>query len=155
MRYVNLLVIHRTEAGRTGQEVARCENGAYHLFVRQDGQVDWALGGGFGLGFELRGAHAVGYNSQSIGIAVYGCFDPCPDGKPGPLPHNLHPTQAQLDALELLCLGLCWWFGRKLYLAGHTELRGATRYPGKVCPGRNLDMCALREKTGCPTFPVS
>lgn len=149
-RPIDLLVIHRTEAGRTGPEVAQAEGPAYHLFIPKDGSVQWALGqGGFDLGFELRGAHAVGYNARSIGIAVYGCFDLEPEGKPQfPKPTNLHPTQAQLDTLDVLCRGLQWWLGDIVNLAGHTELPNATRFPGKRCPGRNLDMSKLRESTG-------
>ncbi len=148
-RNIDLIVIHRTEAGFDGATVSRNEPVAYHLFVRQDGQVDWALSAhGFDLGFELRGAHAVGYNSRSIGIAVYGCFDPEPEGQPMyPLPRNLHPTKAQLDSLEVLCSGLTWWFGKPLMLAGHTELPHSTRFLGKRCPGRNLNMDLLRAKT--------
>lgn len=156
MRHIDLLIIHRTEAGHTGREVAQNEPGAYELFIRKDGTVDWALSQeGFDLGFELKGAHAAGYNSRSIGIGVFGCFDEQPEGKPLPYkPRNLHPTQAQLDSLELLCVGLSWWIGRNLHIAGHTELPGSTRFQGKRCPGRNLDMNALRAKTRQTLPPV-
>lgn len=159
-RKVTLLVIHRCETGHTGQEVARVEPGAYHLFIDKVGQVHWALSPGpnhtWDLTFRDRGAHAMMWNADSIGIAVYGCFDEAPEGKLlDPPPHNLHPTQAQLDALEVLIEGLCWWFSKKLFLAGHTELPRASRDPLKVCPGRNLRVAEIRQRLGLklPNFP--
>lgn len=151
MRTINQLVVHRSEAGLTGREVATHEPQAYHLFIRQNGQVDWALHPwkSFDLGFEQPGQHAIGHNAHSIGIAVYGCFDEAPDSVLlCPPPRNLHPTQEQLDSLYTLCAGLAWWVGsgteHKVAISGHTELPDATAFPGKVCPGRHLDMGLLR-----------
>ncbi len=150
-RKVNLLVIHRCETGHTGAEVAKDEPGAYHLFIDKVGEVHWALGAGpnhtWDLTFAQRGAHAMYWNANSIGIAVYGCFDPEPDGVLlSPLPLNLHPTPAQLAALDVLVEGLCWWFGKRLFLAGHTELPRSHRDPRKVCPGRNLKVAEFRDR---------
>lgn len=155
-RRIDLLVVHRQEAGHTGAQVALNEPHAYHLAVNKDGSVDWALSGkGFDLGFELPGQHATGYNWNSIAVALYGCFDPAPDGQElHPPPLNLHPTKAQLDTLNVLLPGLAWWSGAK-HLMGHTELPHATRFPGKVCPGRHIDLDALRAKTGLTRLPTS
>lgn len=144
MRNIDLIVIHRNENGSNGAELKVNAPGEYHLFVRRDGIVDLTLG------FELRGAHAIGFNHNSIGIAVHGDFDPAPHGA-----HYLYqyPTQAQLDALECLVLGLQWWLGKSLYVNGHTELPKASADPKKVCPGKYLNMHELRRKTGTQPYP--
>lgn len=135
------VVIHRSESGHTGDEVARRAPGAYHLFVRKDGTTDLVLGD---LGFEVSGAHAVGFNRISVAIAVYGCFIEAP---PGIRYKNQRPTQAQLDSVELLILGLKWWLGRDLWVMGHTELPKASRDPSKVCPGPYFPLDAIRAHT--------
>lgn len=141
MRAIDTLVIHRYEV-TTGTD--------YNMLIGPDGAVD-VTGS-----LEQVGAHAVGWNHRSLGIAAYGCFDPEPESLPlAHLPHNLHPTPQQLAALETLVLGLCWWLGKRLYVAGHTELPNASRFPGKRCPGRYLDMDALRALTGTELPPLT
>lgn len=139
MRHIDLIVVHRNENGHTGRELVLQGQAEYNLFIRKDGTVDVVVP------LEYRAAHAVGYNSRSVGIAVYGCFMDELDGRKC---FNAHPTQAQLDSLDLVILGLQWWLGTKLAVNGHTELPGASRDPKKVCPGPNLDLNAVRRRTG-------
>ncbi len=146
MRNIDLIVIHRNENGHTGAELKINAPNEYHLFVRRDGTVDITLA------FELRGAHAIGVNHNSIGVAVHGCFI---DPPPGRSYLNMRPTQQQLDALEMLVGGLKWWLGKDLYLAGHTEIPKASADPAKVCPGRHLDMHRLRAVTKSKPWPGS
>lgn len=65
----------------------------YHFVIRKDGTVelgrpDWSVG-----------AHAYGYNSDSIGIHVCGNFE------------QAEPTEAQLNALPMLIADICDAYG--------------------------------------------
>lgn len=70
--------------------------------------------------------HAAGVNTNSIGICLVGHFD------------QEKPTQAQISALVELCRDIK---GR----LGITRIIGHREVPApKSCPGKNLDMDALR-----------
>ena len=126
-------MVHRTEAGRTPEEV-KAKEGAlglgYHYFVDGDGnthrlapdtQLLW---------------HARAWSRGMLGVAVYGCF------LQGEGIANQHPTGKQLFALENLCLALWHRYG-PLPILGHTDLPHGSHDPLKVCPGPNLDVAAL------------
>ena len=89
----------------------------YHFVVRKDGSVelgrpDWSIG-----------AHAYGFNSDSIGIHVCGNF------------MQAEPTKAQLDALPQLIADICDAYGliaADAIVVGHRDLMAT------ACPGDNL-----------------
>ena len=101
---------------------------AYHAVVTADGEVE----------ISERDTkicmHAVGYNGESLGIAVVGDFR-----KAKIRPH-------QYAALLQWCVDKCRAYGiQPGRVSGHTDLPGATNTPGKICPGKGIDIQQLRE----------
>jgi hypothetical protein len=93
----------------------------YHLVVRRDGVIEQALP------LDVPGAHAVGVNHQSIGLAFIGDGD-----------DPATPTTAQYAALircavDLVLLERC-------SMIGHTDITWASADPSKRCPGPGLPM---------------
>ena len=89
----------------------------YHFVIRKDGSIelgrpDWSVG-----------AHAYGFNSDSIGIHVCGNFD------------QAEPTKAQLDALPQLIADICDAYG---LIAADTIVVGHRDLMATACPGDNL-----------------
>lgn len=89
----------------------------YHFVIRKDGSIelgrpDWSIG-----------AHAYGFNSDSIGIHVCGNFD------------QAEPTKAQLDALPQLIADICDTYG---LIAADTIVVGHRDLMATACPGNNL-----------------
>lgn len=89
----------------------------YHFVIRKDGSIelgrpDWSIG-----------AHAYGFNSDSIGIHVCGNFD------------QAEPTKAQLDALPQLIADICDAYG---LIAAGTIVVGHRDLMATACPGNNL-----------------
>lgn len=89
----------------------------YHFVIRKDGSIelgrpDWSIG-----------AHAYGFNSDSIGIHVCGNFD------------QAEPTKAQLDALPQLIADICDAYG---LIAADTIVVGHRDLMATACPGNNL-----------------
>ncbi len=91
----------------------------YHFLVSTTGRVEQLMA------LTCVGAHAVGYNSQSIAIALVGNFER--DRVPGP----------QLRAASRVCAALVP-INKGLVIGGHTVTFNASSDPGKVCPGPNL-----------------
>ena len=89
----------------------------YHFVLRKDGSIeigrpDWSIG-----------AHAYGFNSESIGIHVCGNFD------------QVEPTEAQLNALPMLIADVCAAYG---LIAANTVVVGHRDLMATACPGNNL-----------------
>lgn len=89
----------------------------YHFVIRKDGTVelgrpDWAIG-----------AHAYGFNSESIGVHVCGNFD------------KVEPTEAQLNALPMLLADICDDYG---LIASDSVVMGHRDLMATDCPGSNL-----------------
>jgi len=99
----------------------------YHFLVRADSKVEQMLP------LTQRGAHAIGYNYRSIGIACVGDYRYQP------------PTPEVWDQLVRLVAALLPLNGG-LMLAGHSDLQGATGDTGKVCPGKHLPIGELAEQ---------
>ena len=89
----------------------------YHFVIRKDGTIErgrpeWAIG-----------AHAYGFNSESIGVNLAGNFD---EGE---------PTKEQLNSLVELLQYLCGEYNiepNKDNLVGHRDLMAT------ACPGESL-----------------
>ena len=98
----------------------------YHFLIRYPyGQVEQLLP------LSRRGAHAIGYNYQSIGVAVVGRLDL------GPASNDQYMT------LVMICADLAR-INKGLIIVGHTDLPGASADKNKHCPGKYLDISKLR-----------
>jgi len=99
---------------------------AYNMIIMPNGVVEQALP------FDRYGWHAKAYSLTHIGIGCAGDFTRAP--MPG-------------DQLESL-LKVLWWCslyrGGVVDVFGHTEKKDATGYVGHQCPGRFVDMDAIR-----------
>lgn len=96
----------------------------YHIIIRRDplGTIEQILP------IMVQGAHAIGYNSRSIAVAVIGNSDERP------------PTSEQHAGLVKVCQTLCR-LNHGLQLVGHTDLPGApSGDPSKKCPGQYLPL---------------
>ena len=99
----------------------------YHYVVERDGTVV------SGRSLSLQGAHcaAGGMNFYGIGVALLGNLE------------NHPPLAAQRTSLNNLLLELCRRFNIPAQrVLGHREVPGAAT----ACPGRNLDMAAVRDE---------
>lgn len=102
----------------------------YTFVICEDGAVDQSL--------ELSdaGPHARKWNTPAVGIAVIGDF------------REHVPKAAQWVNLVELSVELLRWLGlSSTGLYGHDELPGGSVDPLKKCPGKHLDMHALRLET--------
>lgn len=97
----------------------------YHFLVRQGGTIEQLLP------LSLRGAHAVGYNNMSVGVAVVGDF------------RHQEPQVAQLTSLEALCAAMVPVKRNGLLIVGHTQVPGSSHDETKICPGAYLNIPAL------------
>lgn len=94
----------------------------YNYFIEEDGTVYE------GRGLHI-GAHAKGYNSETIGVCMSGNFD------------IYHPTARQINSLHVLCQALMKQFSLSTAdILGHRELESVT----KTCPGLYFSMEELR-----------
>lgn len=137
----NMIVVHNTGnptdddmGAERINEFHRRENDwaaiGYHFVIRKDGTIErgrpeWASG-----------AHAVGYNSESIGICVSGNF------------MIGTPTPAQIESLAMLLANLCADYNLPIdrdHILGHRELNDTD------CPGDNL-YNMMREIVGKANF---
>lgn len=89
----------------------------YHFVIRKDGTIE------LGRPYWAIGAHAYGFNSNSIGIHVCGNFD------------IAEPTKEQLDALPMLIADICDAYG---FIAGAGIVVGHRDLMATACPGNNL-----------------
>lgn len=123
----NRVVIHHT-GNPTDDDLSSTEINAshqaqgwvcigYHYVIRKDGHIE------IGRPHWTVGAHAYGYNSDSIGIHVCGNFE---IGK---------PTDAQIESLAMLLANVCTDYGLPIdkdHVVGHKDLMAT------ACPGQNL-----------------
>jgi hypothetical protein len=92
----------------------------YHILISPMGRVEQTMP------LACRGAHAKGYNSESIAVAVIG------DPRKRPLP------APQMRALVRTCADLVP-INRGLVIGGHTvSFQNASADPNKICPGEHL-----------------
>jgi len=91
----------------------------YHILITAGGRAEQLLP------LSAVGAHAPGYNHQSVAVAVVGNF------------HDVTPSPSQMRALVRVCLDLVPLNGA-LNIGGHTVTFGASSDLGKVCPGPGL-----------------
>lgn len=125
------IVVHHT-AGSPRQDVHDIH--AYHLSkgwigigysLVQDAEGEWWEG----RGLDTVGAHATGHNANSIGVCLIGNFED------HPLP------AARYQSLVEMVAHLCRRYSLTAAdVVGHRELPGART----LCPGRHLDLDALR-----------
>ena len=102
----------------------------YHFLIRVNAPT-WTVEQLLPL--SIRGAHAIGYNYRSWGIAVLGDF------------RRAAPPVGQYDALvQLVALLLPAVRPDGLIVAGHTDLPGAAANSKKVCPGSFLPAAKVR-----------
>jgi N-acetylmuramoyl-L-alanine amidase len=99
---------------------------SYHYVIGQDGAI-----------FKCQPAtsitwHAKGANGHGLGICLVGNFD------------TQKPTEKQLAALVWLCRTCLQAYPTIRHILGHREVPGTK----KSCPGKNVDMDALRETIG-------
>lgn len=142
----NIQVVHRLGIDKlisidgivgegTPVEVARCfqkhreyktdELMPYHFLVRKDGRVQQCLP------LDLIGNGARRLNRNGLHIGVEGDF------------RTNKPTPQQAFSLTALCVAL-YLNGAKI-ITGHTEQRGCSADPDKVCPGKHLSTDGLRK----------
>ncbi|MEH7464736.1 peptidoglycan recognition family protein [Bacillus thuringiensis] len=94
----------------------------YNYFIEENGTIYE------GRGLHI-GAHAKGYNTNSIGICISGNFD------------IYDPTPVQMISLHWLCKQFMHQFSlHSKQVLGHRELDGVT----KTCPGTRFSMETLR-----------
>ncbi|WP_459500100.1 peptidoglycan recognition protein family protein [Bacillus sp. C1] len=130
LQKVTKLIIHHTaedgwdvyQTHEFHQKVRGWSGIGYNYFIEEDGTV-----------FEGRGlyvgAHAKGYNSETIGICITGNFD------------EYDPTLAQMNSVHSLCRKYMEQFSIcEGDVLGHRELEGVT----KTCPGTRFSMIELR-----------
>lgn len=130
---ISMVVVHHS-ATREGSPEAFARyhvetNGwpgiGYHYVIARDGTV-YKTNKASTVSY-----HASGYNARSIGVCLVGNFD------------QERPPAEQMEALVELVRGLMAAFAVPVErVIGHREVPG-TR---KSCPGRNVDMDALRAK---------
>jgi len=139
MRKINLLVIHHSETGGGNVEFIRyCHTAkppdgfgwndvGYHFVIgngkpnggwkkSEDGKIE------IGRPESAIGAHAKGFNSNSLGICLIGDFD------------KTNPTDNQLCSLVKLLVELCDAYG----VDPLTQIKGHGELMPTLCPGANL-----------------
>lgn len=120
----DMIVIHHTaspdmsaaEIHREHQNIGWSGIG-YHYVVHPSGEIER------GRPRQMIGAHAEGYNSHTIGIALTGNFE------------NEQPTAAQIEAVSDLLSDLCSIYDLTPTadtVVGHRDLNAT------ACPGQNL-----------------
>jgi N-acetyl-anhydromuramyl-L-alanine amidase AmpD len=130
------------------------QHGGYHYVIRPNGMVEYALDEavpGFHAGFvdptdELGLERGQFWNEHYLAVCVLGWFESGRQIAGRPVPdYFTRPTDRQWSALVALVADLCARYRLPAdSVRGHGELRGnRTR-----CPGRNLDVAALRALMG-------
>ncbi len=108
----------------------------YHFVIGEDGTTEQCIP------LDRTGAHAMKWNSKSIGIACIGDF-------------RLHEMpDAQKRALIDLCSMLRLLIAG-VQIIGHTDLPESTTDPLKICPGKKLDMPTVRMLVASRTHELS
>jgi len=95
---------------------------AYHKLIDCEGNLY------DGRPLDVAGAHALGFNTQSIGICCIGNFD------------DEEPTPEMLNTLNFLLIELCSSLNIRVdRIIGHFEVRNFIEAKsGALCPGKNL-----------------
>lgn len=119
------IVLHRAEVW---------DGTDYHFIVKQDGSLCPLVP------INERGEHAIQYNGNSVGIAIYGDFACLEKGV------NDKPTPAQITSTVQLMQMINAMYGGKLWACGHSQLGlKGTNVPikltyGHTCPGENFPL---------------
>ncbi len=137
LKYISYLVIHRTmdlpikEIAEAYQDMTEFAAGSYtggtfpyHFLLEKGGQICQCLP------LTFIGLASGKLNKSGIQVALAGDLRKAP------------PTPKQAESLVSLCREL-----RKAFpveVVGHTEKKGTSKDPNKVCPGSRLDLVALR-----------
>lgn len=146
------LVIHRlgAELGDDAAVIARAfrnttPDGAgygtggrmpYHFLVFPDGRVAQCLP------LDRAGAHAMKWNSKSIGIACLGDF-------------RLHPMPSVQESSLIDLCSMLRLLVAGVQMIGHTDLPESSTDVLKVCPGKEINLSLLRAKTAARTIALS
>ena len=94
----------------------------YNFVIERDGKVV------DGRSLDISGAHARGFNSKAIGVALIGNFE------------NRLPTAQQLASLNVLLLRLV-----KLYNIPQDEVFGHNEKSRTLCPGKYFPMDSVKK----------
>jgi hypothetical protein len=134
-----VMAVHRCGLGDTAAQIALAYRGGcpeaakatggrmpYHLVILPNGIIEQAAP------LDAVTPHARSWNHVAIGVAVIGDF------------RNETPSIEQWDALRKLAHTCSGWLGGRLAVKGHDELAEARADKSKGCPGKGLDMEALR-----------
>lgn len=135
---VEYIIIHHTQRNNDWPAFVKFR----HLYLRgwEDIGYHWLIGNTrpftidgkvyAGRSEQFQGAHALGYNDNSLGVCLVGDFD------------KIVPSKKQLDALFRLVLFKMSQYNIPVEnILGHRELSGVT----KTCPGENIDMRIIRQ----------
>ena len=137
MRFINLIVIHcsatrqdrcYTEYDLTTDHLRRGFSGAgYHYYIRKNGDIKSLRP------VELPGAHAKGYNANSIGICYEGGLDEhgCPSDTRTPF---------QKHSLRVLVMTLLRDYP-DARLCGHRDLSPDLNHNGEIEPEEWIKQC--------------
>jgi len=133
------VLFHRTGGGDSAIEIAkkfredpeyykwtRSKKMPYTFIIRTDGQVEQALR------LTIRSPHAKMYSTERVSVGVVGDF------------RKTKPTRQQEESIQWLGRLLAQAFLPSLYVAGHTDLPGASNDPNKQCPGDQFGIADLR-----------
>jgi len=141
MRTINRIVVHYTDSPDVPAAIIRQWHLArgfrdigYHRVIRKDGSVEK------GRPEQEVGAHAKGFNENSLGVALTGSNS-----------ENWYPAEAQIKSLKKVLLD---WTSRYNIIAInlHRELN-PTSCPGKLTKDMFLDFAAPETPTPAPTMP--
>ncbi len=135
---VEYIIIHHTQRNNDWPGFVRFR----HLYLRgwEDIGYHWLIGNNrpFTINGEIyhgrsemfQGAHAYGYNHNSLGVCLIGNFD------------KSVPSKKQLHSLFLLLLSKLSEYNIPIEnVLGHNELPNVT----KTCPGKNFNMSLIRQ----------
>ena len=89
----------------------------YHYVIRKNGTIER------GRPRDTVGAHCYGENWHSVGVNLVGNFE------------TAWPTDAQVDAAELLVARLCMMYGLR---PGEDTIKGHRDFNATACPGQHL-----------------
>lgn len=109
----------------------------YHYVIRRDGTVEP------GRPLAKAGAHAAGYNANSIGVCLVGGVDT--GGKGGRAVNNF--TAAQFKSLKRLLVQLQKDFPDAKRILGHRDVQ-----PGKECPSFSMREWLAANGFGTPAW---
>lgn len=124
MRNINLVVVHHSASGRdvTTREMIKKWHLAhgysdigYHYIITGDGKLH------VGRPAEKIGAHALGYNTNSLGVCLTGNFE------------TEEPSEAQINTLIQVLATLC-----KRHDLTTDQIKGHNLLNQTACPGKNL-----------------